>query len=140
MDLQQQFSVGETVKVRNNVCQILSITNALGFNRYHVIEVDTGKSHNCSKYEMEKAPEFFACFNTEMTDDNTEDGNMMIEDEDDFVIDENMAMVDQPQVAVNPTARFPNVSDEDLNQLAEEKNSNQTKKQTSWAVKILKGM
>ena len=46
-------------------------------------------------------------------------------------------MSDKPNSAA--TVRFPNLSEDDLNDLAGQRTSSNTKEQTKWAIKIFRG-
>ena len=114
------LSKGDYVDASGRTCFIQDIENKLGFNVYICIDMDSGVVLRKSRYEIEK-------IEGEMVDlpDNFFEKPEVPENDGEDTEDE--------------TRRFQSVSDQDLDNLAENRNSYMTRKQTSWAIKIFRG-
>ena len=118
------FQVGEFVNSNGRTCYIEEIQNVLGFNRYILVDIDSGVTLNKAAFEIEK----------------TELKVVTVPE------DMEMEMPDIPEIpkkneTTENTAkeRFPKVSTKELDNIELNRTSENTKKQTSWAIMIFKG-
>ena len=109
-----------TVTASRHTCFVQDVENNLGFNVYICVDMDSGVLLRKSRFELEKIQ-----------------GEM---------VDLPDIMFEQPQVPAldekpmeEETKRFHTLSDQELNTLAENRNSHMTRKQTCWAIKIFRG-
>ena len=109
------FAPSDLVKFKNSGQYIvLSVTSSLGFNKYHLMNIENGQQEMASAYEMEKiGKKLFGC----PTEDEEFDKNTEIQ----------------------PENRFKTLKEEEIDELAKKRTEPTTEKQTSWAIKILKG-
>lgn len=137
------FSVNEIVRVRGQVGLISGIVNQLGFNRYTVINIDTGEEMVAFGYELRHCDEVSAALLPPM--------EVSFEDESEG--DAAASMGDQGVQAVHPTgdetkadqqtdrgARWAKISDSELDTIAQNRHSGNTANQTKWAVSVFRGM
>ena len=107
---------------------IQHIENKIGFNTYICVDMDTGLEYRRSRYQLQKTEiQFATCSDDEEFEDNTQD--------------EVRQPIEHTETEVKQIAgekkRFDIVSEEQLDDLALNRNSYRTRKQTVWAVKIL---
>ena len=121
------LSKGDYVNASGRTCFIQDIQNNLGFNVYICVEMDSGVILRKSHYEIDKV-------------------HIEMVDLPDNFFQQPQAEVSEPEVPENDfeqteeeSKRFQHMSDQDLDTLAENRNSHLTRKQTSWAIKIFRG-
>jgi hypothetical protein len=116
-------STGDFVHCEERLCYVEEIRNNLGFNQYVCIDMDSGVSLLKSRHEI-SVPEvtFLDALNFEQNFDILPEMNR-----------------DTPKTEQNPTKRFAEVSSEELDDFALNRNSKRTREQTSWGVTIFKG-
>ena len=106
---------GQYVLTEGRTCYVENIDNQLGFNIYYVIDIDSGVYLKKSRWQLEPT---------------------------DLKIDEADDIVDTPQQEKKETTekkRFLSLKEEEINQIEQNRTCYRTKKQTAWAVTILKG-
>lgn len=111
-----KFSPGDIVSYRGkSTCVVLSTTNELGFNIYHLLDLDSGVSIRSSAHEIISAVE----------------ANII-----------NLPDIELEPTSPEKTptkARFQLMNDGELDDLASKRTEKATDRQTSWAVKVFKG-
>ena len=125
-DARKPLSVGQFVRNEGKLCYIHDIQNYLGFNQYFLIDCDNGMCIKRSGYQLEPA-------NNPVADDMAEGSG-----------DKNINIVEgveekSEQKEKVTAKRFLNVSNEELDSTEINRTSYRTRKQTIWAVTILKG-
>jgi hypothetical protein len=106
-----KFAPADLVKYRNTgEYIILSISNEIGFNRYHLLNIENGQEQMANTFELEKIPVDIL----EITEDEFET---------------------KPE-----KKRFKTIQPEELDNLSKKTTEPTTDRQTSWAVKIFKGI
>ena len=117
MDPLKRFEVGELVFFKEKLCVILSITNKLGFNDYKLMNTDNGVIHSSFGYQLSK----------------TGENSLNLVEEADNICPQ------QPPMN-GSGSRFANLTDDQVDSIADNRTSQNTKRQTQWAVNILKGI
>ena len=113
---------GEYVYVGNKLCYCLKITNNLGFNLYEVVVDDTGEKMTKARHELIITERNF--LNMHEPFDDVQGDKLLQNDEK------------PPEIKKK---RFADVTKEDLDTYAINKNSKHTRNQTLWGVAIFKG-
>ena len=126
------FTVGELVKCQERTCLITQIVNRLGFNRYHVTDIDTGHSSIKFWYELKRCDEIAAALLPEVFV-----ADVKVEDEAD--IPEELGAEQDPPVQP-ATTRWAVLSEDEVDHIAENRHSKHTATQTKWAAKVFRGM
>ena len=119
----QPLSVGKFVFYDGHCGYITSIDNALGFNRYNVLDLDSGIT--VQKYHYQLQP---------MKEDP-----LPVSVADDILFQLNPAPVVEEIKEKDDKKRFASVTADELDTIEANRNSSRTKRQTSWAVGIFKG-
>ena len=117
MDPLKRFEVGELVFFKEKLCVILSITNKLGFNDYKLMNTNNGVIHSSFGYQLSK----------------TGENSLKLAEEADDICPQ------QPPMN-GSGSRFANLTDDQVDSIADNRTSQNTKRQTQWAVNILKGI
>ena len=112
------LSKGDYVSCEGRTCYIDDITNNLGYNVYLIVDMDTGVQLRRSRYQLEYLPVLATGTTNENDDFNTSFASS------------------EPS---EQSKRFASVSSLELDQIEMNRCSSNTKKQTSWSVKIFKG-
>ena len=131
MASQAVFAVGDIVTCRGKTCLLTEIRNQLGFNRYFLTNLDTGENLTGFGYELGKCEIQAVGLEDEMDEELTvavdeqatdadADADAMVENEDD---DE----------------RWADLTNDDIDRLAENRHSKHTATQTKWAVQVFRG-
>ena len=117
-----KFAPADLVKYKNaGQFIVLSITRQLGFNKYNIISIENGEFHVANTHELTKI------------------NNAILGDESDgSEFEEDIQPIEKLTEKVNKS-RFKSLNQEELDQLAQKRTERATDKQTTWAVKILKG-
>ena len=126
------FTVGELVKCQERTCLITQIVDRLGFNRYHVTDIDTGHSSIKFCYELKRCDEIAAALLPEVFV-----ADVKVEDEAD--IPEELGAEQDPPVQP-ATTRWAVLSEDEVDHIAENRHSKHTATQTKWAAKVFRGM
>ena len=108
--------VGDYVLSEGRTCFITKIVNSLGFNTYHIVDMDSGVVLTKARYQLEYLP-------------------ILASGDDDADFQQQNIELKQEKT----TERFANVSSSDLDEMELNRSSLKMKQQTLWAVKILKG-
>ena len=124
-DAPRLLSVGQYVKNEGRLCMIQEIKNHLGFNQYFIVDMDSGVCLKRARYQIEP----IELKGLPGADDS--------EDFDDDNADSETANEEKNTSA--PAKRFLSVSSEELDSIEINRTSYRTRKQTIWAVNILKG-
>ena len=111
------YKVGDFVYFEETLCVILNITNTLGFNEYRLMNTDTGQTKNAFGYQLTRVDD---CSLTQEADEHCKQSC-------------------QNEEARESEARFPLLSNQQVDEIAEHRTCKSTKKQTHWAVNILRG-
>jgi hypothetical protein len=109
--------IGDFVKTGERVCFVESIENKIGFNTYILVDIDSGVTLRKARFEFDPI-------------------------EVEYVSESEMAQFIEENEVKQPKKeekRFETLSNEELDQLAQNRISKNTKKQTSWGVSIFKG-
>ena len=117
------FEVGEVCYLGAKSVLILNITAQLGFNKYHVIDIDTGEQAMVHRHELFKSAE------VNLRDDSDDDLQIDVKENDAINENENE----------QPNQRFATTTEEDLNNIESNTKAQTTHNQTKWGVKIFKG-
>ena len=117
-------TVGEFVRHNDRTWQVTDIVNTVGWNQYHLVDIDTGESVVRARYQLDTIPFL----------------DIMAPDED-FELE---IQVTHPEMAPTsnsePSSRqWNDRSDADLDRLQESRHSKSTGNQTKWASKIFRG-
>ena len=126
------FTVGELVKCQERTCLITQIVNRLGFNRYHVTDIDTGHSSIKFCYELKRCDEIAAALLPEVFV-----ADVKVEDEAD--IPEELGAEQDPPVQP-ATTRWAVLIEDEVDHIAENRHSKHTATRTKWAAKVFRGM
>ena len=118
---------GECVGFKGKTCLVNSITSRLGWNQFHLVDIDTG--HNCvaARYQLER----ILFLDTDLADDIFEADVVVEETEEDVV---GTDLVDERPVG--PAQLWSNHTDDDLVRLQENRRFKSTSQQTKWAQKV----
>ena len=127
-----RFTVGELVKCHERTCLITQIVNRLGFNRYHVTDIDTGHSSIKFCYELKRCKEIPAALLHEVFV-----ADVTVEDEAD--IPEELSAEWEPPVQPAIT-RWVVLSEDEVDHIAENRHYKHTATQTKWAAKVFRSM
>ena len=114
-----KYSPSDLVKYKDKGQYIvLSVQTNLGFNKYHIMNIEDGHSEQASSHELTKI--------------NT---NIPKKEEDIETPEENIEELNEN--VVKP--RFKTLKPEELDDLARKRTEKTTDKQTTWAIRIFKG-
>jgi hypothetical protein len=132
----EQYGVDELVLVQGHVCIIKEILQtALGFKKYQVQNLDTGEDILVSKHDMEKAV-------MESFDDSLEmNWNLDIEEIVNAPNETTENKQDETPKKQDDDAprRHGNLTEEEIDAVAQGRLSAATEHQTKWAVNLFKG-
>jgi hypothetical protein len=121
------ISVGDFVKTAGRVCYVENIDRSLGFGQYILVDIDSGVVLKKSRYELEP-------IHVDIVTGN--DGDMDFENID-------IQTLSQPnedrKSSKTEGNRFATICEEDLDKIALNRTSKNTRNQTSWGVSIFKG-
>lgn len=121
------FDIGEIVKCDDKVCLISDIIRTLGFNQYLLMDMDTGHTLKAFGYQLAKCQEIADALVTELMDAGEAEIVSVVE-------------TSEPKRSrEDDRGRWAEMSEESLNQLAENRHSKSTASQTKWAVKAFQG-
>jgi len=124
-----KFSSGDIVNYRGqSTCVVLSTSNQLGFNVYHLLELDTGYTIRSSAHEIASAVD------SNVIDLPDIEVELPVMDDDLVELGEQTAVKKETK-----PARFKILDDNELDELASKRTEKTTDKQTAWAVKMFKG-
>ena len=121
---QRLLSVGDNVVCEGRVCYVQKIDNSLGYNSYHVVDWDSGVLLVKGRYQLELCETQFLS--------PADDPMPMAFD------NATPTYMEKPKEEPDDT-RFATVSESFLDEMELNRSSVKTKRQTAWAVKILKG-
>ena len=133
------YQVGDIVEFRRHgvsrTCLITAVTNDLGFNDYHMCDMDTGDQVSGNGPELSPVTMITSDLFDAWTDDVQASSvptsvSSQISD----------STATRPQHTQPAKSRFAQVSEGDLDRLAEARMSENTKAQTKWGTQIFKGM
>jgi len=132
-----QYSIGEVITFKAKQCMINSITNPLGYDRFHLIDLANGDLLLASHFQLGKVQECVIDFDDDMDFDDA--GPCEIQDTShetgDIPFTCNPASVAPPHA--NYVDRFRQLSE--LEMLAAKRLSENTTAQTKWSVRTFKG-
>lgn len=110
---------------------IIDIKNHLGFNQYTLVDIDTGHKFIGYRYQLRRTDEIAAAL--------LPDFNELIGSEE-AETPETGAQNDGPEPSQDqPSDRWAMIEEEDIVNLAENRHSAHTAKQTKWAVSVFRG-
>ena len=120
---QHLLKVTDYVKCEGRTCFIQEIDNSMGFNVYHIVDIDSGVKLRKPRYQLEFIP-------TEL---------VAVGLADDIPWDEEIleTVPDQKEIKEK---QFATVSGQELDQIELNRNSTRTKMQTNWGVGVFKGI
>ena len=113
------LKISDYVFTEGRTCFVQQIENKLGFNTYVCVDLDSGVVLRKPRYQLEKCDAQFL--------------NLP----DDFVFDPAAVKVEKKEDLAQK--RFQDMTEQELDDLAVNRNSYRTRKQTEWAVRIFKG-
>ena len=134
--------VGEFVISQGKTYQVIFVDNKYGFNKYKLIDIDSGNIIIAHRHQIDKMVDPI-----DLESDFPLDGDAGMATAsnpvggDTYMITENEEEKEEtPRPSTNcGTGRFLQVTASDLDNIAEERSSKNTKVQTKWGVKILRG-
>ena len=122
------FTVNDIVKFGEKTCMITDIDNKLGFRQYVLVDVDSGAKHRAARYQLKESELAAALIPADFLE------NMDFTEETDPTPPPNV-----DSTVPKSEQRWADVSEADLNSLAENRHSSSTANQTKWAVKAFRG-
>ena len=117
------YQKSEVCKLGEKTVLILSIDNEIGFNKYTVIDLDSGLIYNAYKHQLSKREEIDI-------DGPIPEGTMEVENEP----------KKEESVQEVKEGRFVKKTEEELKEIETHTKAHTTHQQTKWGVKILKGI
>ena len=123
-------SEGECVRFKGKTCLVNSITSRLGWNQYHLVDIDTGHSCVAARYQLERIP----FLDTDLADDIFE-ADVVVKEAEEEVVGTDLA----DEKPVGPVRLWSNRTEDDLVRLQENPHSKSTSQQTMWARKVFRG-
>ena len=130
-----QFKVGEIVEYQGSSVLILSITNQLGFKRFHFINMDTYESGIAHRHELSKLEEV----NMATEDMSVPNKNEQVPDTSNQA-NEEMPVPNVNEQVSDTSNRFVKKSEEDILEIESHTKAKTTHSATKWGVRIFKGM
>ena len=124
-------TVGECVSYDGKTCMVTSIENALGWNQYHLVDIDTGHSCVAARYQLTVIP-----FLNTLMDGETFDTAVRPTEDPKTSVDTDLHVDDDGR---GPTRLWSNRTDLDLQRLQENRHSKSTSQQTKWATRVFRG-
>ena len=132
------FTVNDIVQCSGKTCLITSITSPLGFNKFHLVDIDTGCSFVAYRHQLHHTeiaaaliPNFEGEFDNEL--DNVIEAIEVDVVEEIEEIDE-----DLPEAAV-PNPRWGAATPAEVERLQANRHSAHTDTQTKWAAAMFRG-
>ena len=123
MSANKLIVAGEYVRTDGRTCYVDHVSNTLGYNEYHLIDIDSGTQLKRARYQLEP---MVALNLVAVPDDNFE-----------RMADTMYIPHEKPQKETKK--RFADVSVTELDQIEENRTSKRTRQQTVWAVSVFKG-
>ena len=137
------FTQGELVGFKDKICTISEIrASKLGYNTYVVTDIDSNFNYIAFKHQLTKSVKLPGM-----------DEELIMSDQDLFELDILMEMemdeFEEPRddngnnkenSKAAQTSRFLNLTEQQIDSIAEGRTSKHTKEQTRWGLKIFKGM
>ena len=120
------YSVNEVVGYKDRLCLITAITKTqAGFNRYTLEDIDSEDAFLAHKHELARAQDVIVvgAFGEELFTDQPGQVQGTVE----------------PPAAAKQSTRFADLTEEEVDRLAEARTSKNTNIQTKWGVKIMTG-
>ena len=114
---------GMIVFCENKMCNVENVSNTLGFNIYHLVDVYTGERMQKPRHELEFS-------GISLADENNE------EDIVEHILEMERNTVEEPKPKKK---RFADITENELDNIALNRNSKNTRNQTMWGVAIFKG-
>lgn len=115
---------GQFVCYENKTCLVTAVEPNLGFNRYSLLDIDTGKTISAHRFQLERVAVMDLDLNTNIEMD---------------------AGIDFQESSTNESTleeqgkRFLQLTDKDLDMLSAERNCKNTIQQTKWGINVLRG-
>lgn len=119
------ISVGDFVNCSGRVCYVESIQNTIGFNQYKLVDIDSGVVLTKARFQINP-------IEVQYVTGTDSDMDFM-----DVNIDQ-LEQTNEGKKENSEERRFSTLSEEDLNNLALNRNCKTTQQQTSWGVAIFK--
>ena len=126
---QRLLQKGDHVYCEGRTCFIQHISNTLGFNEYHMVDIDSGVLLKRPRYKLEYVPVEVLAVGA-LADDTSFDEE----------IKENETVAKSPKNEGNTKKRFASVSVQELDEIELNRNSSRTKMQTNWGVGVFRGI
>ena len=136
------YKKGEVCKFEEKDVLILAINNVLGYNRYTIINLDSGQQYCVSKHQLSKLNEMYVDEPDNDMDHKQEQPAM------DNIPDPQPKQVamdinpdpQQPESIGEKQGRFVKKTEQEINEIETHTKARTTHQQTKWGVKILKGI
>ena len=125
------FSTGDLVKFCGEACLVEAVNSALGYNQYSLVALDTGVKLRAFGYQLTRlstvSDALQECFEEEWSLGDVKLPGPHREDDP----------TSEPRERAD--SRWANRTDEEVTELAKNRHSDKTAKQTAWAVKLFRG-
>jgi hypothetical protein len=113
-----KFAPADLVKYNNaGEYIVLAVSDELGFNRYHLLNIENGTQEVAATHEL-----------TKIKADIFEADEQLMQD-----------ILVEPETQENKKSRFRSLQPNELDELARKRTEPATDKQTTWAIRIFKG-
>ena len=121
---------GQFVSFNGTTCLVTGIDPKLGFNKYSLLDIDSGRSILAHRHELERV---------EVLDMGLEQELFGMDAEMDCGENSYVDLLDEEKPSRPVTDRFAKISTEELDKISAERNCPNTMQQTKWAMNIFRG-